>query len=107
MVYSVAVRNDGKFVASGSFDGLVRIWEPAALRLVVTQLATPDGEWLTLTPEVFCNCSEGIAKMGRWKTTTQPLPAEQIWKAVRQPAEVAKALKLEKLGEPAFAAPPK
>jgi WD40 repeat protein len=109
MVYSVAVRNDGKVIASGSFDGLVRIWDHANTRLLTTLLATPDGDWLALTPEVFCNGSEGIVTTGRWRTSTsgQVLPAEQIWKPAKQPVEVAKALKLEKLGEPAFAVAPK
>ena len=107
MVYSVAVRNDGKLVASGSFDGLIRIWDHANTRLLTTLLATPDGEWLALTPEVFCNGSDGMVKNGRWRTSGQVLPTDQIWKPARQAQEVAKALKLEKLGEPAFAVPPK
>ena len=107
MVYSVAVRYDGKLIASGSFDGLVRIWEPESVRQIATLLATPAGDWLTLTPEVFCHASDSIVKIGRWKTTNQDLPAEMIWKAARQPGEVARALKLEKLGEPTFAAAPK
>ena len=107
MVYSTAVRNDGKLVASGSFDGLVRVWDQANARLLATLLATPDGEWLTLTPEVFCNGSDGIVKNGRWRSSGQMLPPEQIWKPAKQAGEVAKALKLDKLGEPAFAAPPK
>ncbi len=90
MVYSVAVRHDGKLIASGSFDGLVRIWEPEAARLVATLLATPAGDWITLTPEVFCHASDSIVKMGKWKTTSQDLPADMIWKAARQPAEVTR-----------------
>lgn len=107
MVYSVAIRHDGKLVASGSFDGLIRIWDPEAVRLVATLLSTPDGEWLALTPEAFCNASDGLVKGGKWRATGQVLPPETIWKPAKQPAEVAKALKLDKLGEPAFAAPSK
>lgn len=107
MVYAVAVRNDGKLVASGSFDGLVRVWDQANTRLLATLLATPDGEWLALTPEVFCNGSDGIVKNGKWRTSGQVLPSEQVWKPARIGSEVAKALKLDKLGEPAFAVSPK
>ncbi len=107
MVYAVAVRNDGKVVASGSFDGFVRVWDHANTRLLATMLATPDGEWLTVTPEVFCNGSDKLIKSGKWRASGQVLPSEQVWKPARQPGEVARAMKLEKLGEPAFAAPPK
>jgi WD40 repeat protein len=106
MVYSVAVRPDGKMVASGSFDGLVRIWEPAEPRLAVTLLATPEGEWLALTQGGFCNSSEALVKLGRWRSSAQVLAADTIWKALKQPGQLGKALKLEKLGEPTFATPP-
>lgn len=106
-VYATAVRHDGKLVASGSFDGLIRIWDPDAVRLVVTLLATPDGDWLALTPESYCNASDGFVKIGKWRAGGQVLLAETIWTPAKQPAQIAKALKLDKLDEPAFAAPPK
>jgi WD40 repeat protein len=107
MVYAVAVRHDGKLIASGSFDGLVRLWEPDAIRVVVTLLAPPANDWLALTPELFCQASDSIVNMGRWRTGIQEPPGEMIWKAVRRPEEVARALKLQKLGEPAFSLTPK
>jgi WD40 repeat protein len=107
MVYAVAVRADGKLIASGSFDGLVRIWEPDASRLVVTLLSASVNDWLALTPELFGEGSDAIVKMSRWRNGRQALPGDPIWKAVRQPKEVARALNLQKLGEPAFPIPPK
>ncbi|MCE9530647.1 MAG: hypothetical protein K8T89_05885 [Planctomycetes bacterium] len=109
MVYSVAARPDGKFVASGSFDGLVRLWDAEGGRLVATFLSLPEGDWLTMTPEAFCAGSDPLVKLGKWRTaaSAQTLPPEMIWKPTLSPKDVARALKLEKLDEPPFAAPPK
>jgi len=109
MVYAVAVRADGKMIASGSFDGLVRLWDADTANLVATMLTTPTGDWLTLTPEVYCAGSDPLVKLGKWRTGTSKeiVPPEMIWKPALKAGEVARALKLEKLDEPAFAAPPK
>jgi hypothetical protein len=105
-VYAVAARDDGKLVASGSFDGLVRVWDTASARQLAAFLATPQGDWLALTPEVFCAASPRLVDIGRWRAGGQALTPAAVWGPALKPEEVARALKGEKLGEPAFAAPP-
>ena len=106
VVYSVAVSGDAKIVAAGSFDGMVRLFDTAAGRSLATLMAVADEEWLALTPEGFAVAGEGWTKQGRWRSgSTSDLKAEWVWKAVGQPAVVAKALAGEKPGEPAFSGP--
>jgi WD40 repeat protein len=105
IVYAVAASPSGKVVAAGSFDGLVRLFETTAGRPLATLLAISDSEWLAVTPEGFAVAGEGLEKIARWRIASGDVNAGWIWKAVRQPAAVAKALAGEKPGEPAFASP--
>ena len=106
VVYSVAVNSDGKIVAAGSFDGLVRLFDADAGRPLATLLAVTDEEWLTLTPEAFAAAGPTWTKAARWRSgSASDLNAEWVWSAVGQPATVAKALAGQKLGEPAFSGP--
>jgi len=52
-VNSIAFSSDGRQVLSGSSDGTMGIWNRATGELVASLLATPQGEWLTITPEGF------------------------------------------------------
>jgi DNA-binding beta-propeller fold protein YncE len=106
VVYSVAVSPDGKAVAAGSFDGLVRLIETGTGRHLATLVGFGDEEWTAVTPEGFAAAGSMWAKAGRWRAGPgNELNAEWVWKAVGQPVQVAKALAAEKLGEPAFSAP--
>jgi WD40 repeat protein len=105
LVYAAAVRPDGKQVAAGSFDGLVRVYDPATGKLLLTLLAAPgpgDGDWLALTPEGYVAGSDGWAAAGRWRVAGQELAGEAVWPVLRQPEQVAKALAGAKVPEPAF-----
>lgn len=106
VVYAVALGGkDGKLVAAGSFDGMVRVFDTADGRPLATLVGLADDEWLAVTPEGFATAGDALAKVARWRSGKAPVDAGWAWKAVRQPATVAKALAGEKVGEPAFAGP--
>ena len=102
MAYTVAVSADAKRVAAGSFDGLVRVFDAAAGKPMVTLTSSDGSEWLALTPEGYVNCSDGWSALGRWQVAKQDVPAGECWKALRQPAAVAKLAAGEKVPEPGF-----
>jgi dipeptidyl aminopeptidase/acylaminoacyl peptidase len=99
MVYAVALRPDGAQVAAGCFDGLVRIFETASGRQLLTIAHVPaDGdavEWLALTPEGYVAGSEPTLSRGRWLGAAAP-----TWATLKQPAQVARAWRGEKLTDP-------
>ena len=50
----------GRFVATGSWDNTCRVWNVASGQEVVKMIASPDGEWITSTPDGFyTNSPEG------------------------------------------------
>lgn len=106
IAYAVALSPDAQRVAAGCFDGMVRIWDTATARQLVTLLALPpDGDrydWLALTPEGYASGSLGLNSLGQWRMGGQPVAADTVWKALRKPDAVAKAVRGEKLSPPAF-----
>ena len=103
--YAAALSPDGKRAASDSFDGLVRLWDTATGRHLLTLLAVPRGdkvEWLAVTPEGYAAVSPELAAVGAWRMGTQPLPAEGVWKALSNPSAVARAARGEATPAPAF-----
>jgi WD40 repeat protein len=105
MVYAASANKDGKIVASGSFDGQVRVWEATTGRLLVSFVGLNDDEWLALTPEGYADVGSSFAKTARWRSNGKDLNTESVWKAVKQPGMIAKALSAEKLPDVAFADP--
>ncbi len=99
MVYAVALRPDGTQLAAGCFDGLVRVFDAASARQLLTIAHLPaEGdavEWLALTPEGYIAGSESTLSRGRWLGA-----AASPWSALKQPAQVARAWRGEKIADP-------
>lgn len=106
MVYAVALRPDGQQVAAGCFDGFVRVWDTANARLLATIAHLPASgeaiEWLALTPEGYVSGSEAVLAKGNWRSDGKPTAGETLWPVLKQPSQVAKALRGDKIPEPAF-----
>jgi WD40 repeat protein len=104
IVYAVALSPDGKLVATGSFDGLVKIWDTAKGRLLLTLLDAADernrNEWLALTPEGYLSGSDELRQLATWKMGGGTVDPEPIWKTLRHPEMVARAMRGEKLAAP-------
>jgi DNA-binding beta-propeller fold protein YncE len=103
MVYAVALRPDGQQVAAGCFDGTVRVWETTTARPLVTLISAAD-EWLAMTPDGYVNCSEALTGRGRWQSAGQ-VWGEAAWPALRQPVQVAKSWRGDKIAEPSLPPP--
>jgi len=59
-VTSIDFSAAGRFVATGSWDNSCRIWDIASGQEIVKMIASPDGEWITSTPDGFyTNSPEG------------------------------------------------
>ena len=108
VVYAVALRPDGQQVAAGCFDGTVRIWDTVSARLLVTLTSTGNGdasEWLALAPEGYVACSDGLIDRGRWQSAGKTLAGEALWPVLRQPVQVAKSWRGDKIVEPSLPPP--
>ena len=105
-VYAVAVSPDGKLVASGSFDGLVRLWDRFSGRHLLTLLSLPakqgEADWLVLAPEGYLSVSPGLTAEGRWLAGKSPTSSDRIWAMLRQPEMIAKAAHGDRLDPPAL-----
>lgn len=106
MVYAAAISPDRKRIASGSFDGLVRLWDEPSGRHLVTLLSLPaekeQADWLALTPEGYVAGSSAVNTLGRWRMSGQELAAERVWVALRQPDAIARAVRGEAVTAPEF-----
>ena len=84
-------------MATGSYDGLVRLWDVAAGKLKATLLALPpEGErfeWLALAPDGHFAASPGLSKLGQWRSADRTVPFEQVGPTLEQPDVLAKVLK--------------
>jgi WD40 repeat protein len=102
LTYSTALSPDAKVIAAGGFDGLVRLFDTATGQPRVTLLSLPSGDWLALTPAGYAAGSDELLSQARWTMAGKPPPAEVVWKALRHPENVAKALRGESVPAPAF-----
>lgn len=106
VAYSVAISANNKFVASGSFDGLVRLFDEASGRQLVTLLAyateSDQPEWLAITPEGYAAGTEKLVKEARWRVNGQDALAAPLWSILRQPPLVASAMRGQAVPAPVF-----
>ena len=107
IVYAVALSPDGKRAASGSYDGLVRLWDTATGRQLVTLLSIPGKEatndWLALTPEGYALAGDSVATLSQWRMAGRPLTGDTVWRSLRHAEAVAKAIRGETVPAPTFA----
>ena len=82
-----------RFLASSSYDGTIRIWNPASGRLLMTLLMLPPdggapGEWLAYAPDGWHRGSERSRAFVRWQAGAQVLPAEAYAVAGQNPLDL-------------------
>lgn len=104
--YCVAIIANNKLVASGSFDGLVRVWDEASGRHLVTLLGlageSDSLDWLALTPEGYATGADKFIAQSRWRVSGQEAKVDAVWSVLRQPAQVARAIRGEAVPTPVF-----
>jgi WD40 repeat protein len=53
----VAFSPDGRQVLSGSYDGIVRLWNTDSGKEIAQFVGFNDGEWVVITPDGYYNAS--------------------------------------------------
>jgi hypothetical protein len=91
-VRSVAFSPDGRQVLSVSFDGTTRIWNRATGELAASLLATPQGEWLAVTPEGFFGASAKGTEMLSVVRGLEAFGIDQFYQALYRPDLVQEKL---------------
>src|ERR1043166_1775238 len=106
IVYAVAISPHSKTIATGSFDGLVRLWDEGSGRQLATLLAIAgEGEhadWVVQTPEGYTAGSDRFLAQGKWKMGAAELVGDQVWGALRQTDVIARAVRGEVIPPPKF-----
>ena len=104
----MAISADGKRVASGSFDGLTRVFDANDGRALATLLslkgAARSGQtgWRWL-PAGYATGSETLLKEGPLEHVRASAPAETVWTVLKKPELAAKSLRGETVAVPVFA----
>jgi WD40 repeat protein len=94
-VVALAFSPDGRTIISGSTDTTVRRWSVDG-ELLATSISSPDGEWLTITPEGFFDASAKGADILSAVRGLDVFSINQLYQALYRPDLV-----LEKLaGDP-------
>jgi hypothetical protein len=91
-VWSVAFSSDGRQLLSGSWDGTIRVWSAETGAALVSFLATPEGEWLAITPEGFFAASSKGAEMLSVVRGLEAFSIDQFYQALYRPDLVEEKL---------------
>ena len=91
-VGAIAFHPKVSLIATGSGNGLVRVWDTANGRPVLTLLGGDGGEWLAVTADGYVNGSPTLLKSGRWRVAGKEINAAAVLKALHQPEQLARAL---------------
>lgn len=101
VVFAVAVDADAKRIASGGADGVVKLWDAADARLLVTLWSGPE-DWLTLTPEGYFTGADALLAKGVWKATGKPVTDAKLLAPLKDAGQVGKAAQGQKPAEPVW-----
>jgi WD40 repeat protein len=101
---SAALSPDGRLLLSGSNDGTARIWSVATGAEMVRMMATPEGDWLTITPDGFFSSSQRDTDMLTIARGLEVATVGQIHQSLFNPDLVREALAGDTGGEVARAA---
>jgi WD40 repeat protein len=71
-VYALAVRPDGKLLASGATDQTINLWNAKTHELLVTFFYGTDGEWVMWTPQGYYTSSPNGDRMVGWQINRGP-----------------------------------
>jgi WD40 repeat protein len=89
-------------LASGSFDGLVRLWDVASGRQLLALMSLPptkEASWLAMTPEGYIAMSDDMQANGEWRMSGSAVPA---WPTLTNPEMILKAMRAETIALPEF-----
>ena len=95
-LFAAALTADGKRVAAGGANGVVRIWDAANGRLLLLGLmADAAGELILATPEGYVQAGPATLSALTWRVGSETVPSDPFSSLVK-PDEIQKALR----GEP-------
>ena len=106
-IYSVALRPDGKHIAGGTWDGLVKIWDVNSGDLVAILVEPPPrissrADYLVLTRSGYYQMSEGLLPMVRAEFGEQLLESEAFHKTLNRHDRVQQILDGRSVETPRF-----
>jgi WD domain, G-beta repeat len=91
-VSSVAISPDGKAALSGSRDGTIRLWDLQSGQQIVSLFASPDWEWLAITPKGFFTASQHDTDMLALVRGLEVTTIGQVHQSLYNPDLVREAL---------------
>lgn len=92
-IESLSLSGDETRIVSGGSDGVARVWDVESGALLSSFLATPEGEWLVITPEGYFNASSPkAAELLSIVRGTDVGSIDQVYQALYRPDLVREKL---------------